>query len=135
MKRILLSILALILFSTTAYAQTFKYKTTDFAYKTYDFNTGIWSDWSDWESSDMLVVISLDREVINIYSEEMQEYDIFDYEGTSTDASGGESMTFNCVDRDGLRCNIRLRIQSDGIKQLYVDYNDIMWVYSMVEKQ
>ena len=64
-------------------AQTTKYYSTDFAYKVKN-DYGQWSDWSKWESSRCLITISLDRNVINIYSEEPQEFDIYDSEGNVT---------------------------------------------------
>lgn len=82
----------------------------------------------------MLVVLSLDRNIINIYSDEMQEYDIYDYAGEEHDDSGGSSIKFNCVNKDGLRCQIRLRVQSDGSKQLYVDFSDCILVYGLDER-
>lgn len=113
-------------------AQTYKYYTTCFAYKYYENYR--WTDWSDWKPSHMLVVISLDRNIINIYSDTMQEYDIYEYNGEENDRDGGTSLLFNCVNEDGLRCQVRLRIQSDGSKQLYVDFNDCMWVYGLEER-
>ncbi len=125
--------LIMVLFSICSLkAQTYKYYTNCFAYKLYENNR--WTDWSDWQDSHMLVVISLDRNIINIYSETMQEYDIYEYNGEEKDKDGGTSLLFNCVNRDGLRCQVRLRIQSDGNKQLYVDFNDLMWVYGLEER-
>lgn len=113
-------------------AQTYKYYTNSFAYKFYENSR--WTNWSDWQESHMLVVISLDRNIINIYSETMQEYDIYEYTGEEKDNDGGTSFLFQCVNKDGLRCQIRLRVQSDGSKQLYVDFNDLMWVYGLQER-
>ena len=131
MKRVLLFLL-LLLPVCGAMAQTYKFNTTSFAYKVYVNDQ--WSDWSDWESSHMLVVMNLERKVINIYSENRQDYDIYEYLGEETDNSGGKSLRLNCVNEDGLRCQIRLRIQSDGSKQLYVDFNDMMWVYGLEDR-
>ena len=47
------------------------------------------------------------------------------------DRYGGTTISYRCVDDDGLRCGIRLRVQADGSLQLYVDYNDAMWVYGL----
>lgn len=136
-KRTMIFIGMMILFclsSVTTDAQTYKYQTTSFAYKTYDYQWKRWTEWSDWENSSMLVVISLDREVISIYSQSIQEYDIVEYQGEERDSDGGESVKFLCVNEDGLRCNIRLRTQRDGQRQLYVDFSDMMWVYSIVDR-
>ena len=128
----LLFILILIFSICAVKAQTYKYYTTCFAYKYYE-NYG-WTDWSEWERSHMLVVISTDRNIINIYSDKIQEYDIYEYTGEESDDDGGSSFLFQCVNKDGLRCQVRLRVQSDGSKQLYVDFNDAMWVYGLEER-
>ena len=72
--------------------------------------------------------------IINIYSDKIQEYDIYEYTGEENDDDGGSSFLFQCVNKDGLRCQVRLRVQSDGSKQLYVDFNDAMWVYGLEER-
>ena len=111
-------------------AQTYKYQTYNFAFATKD-RYGLWSDWSDWKSSDMLVVFNGDKDRITIYSERIQEYDIYESEGRERDEYGGTTAAFMCVDDNGLRCRIRIREQADGSLQLYVDYNDMMWVYGI----
>lgn len=131
MKKIFL-FFALLVSIGTLKAQTYKYYTDSFAYKLYQNNR--WTDWSDWEDSHMLVVLNLDRNVIHIYSEEVQEYDIYNYGNEfENDYDGGQTLTLDCVNEDGLRCQVRLRIQSDGSKQLYVDFRDMMWVYGLIE--
>lgn len=115
-------------------AQTYKYYTTELAYKAKN-DYGYWTEWSDWESCRCLITISFDRDVINIYSSEPQEFDVYDYyEGISEDGDDGRSLTLKCVDREGLRCEIRLRMQANKQMQLYVDYSDFMYVYNIVPK-
>lgn len=114
-------------------AQVYKYQTYCFSYKTKS-DYGVWSNWSEWEDSDMLVVINLDKERFTIYSTEIQEYDIYEYEGDEDDRYGGETASFKCVDSHGLRCGVRLRTQADGQLQLYIDYNDMRWVYGIVRR-
>ncbi len=129
MKRILLVFIALLTFCELD-AQTYKFQTYSFSIRSKN-SYGVWSDWSKWEASDMLVVINQDKDRITIYSRKMQEYDIYDYEGEEDDRYGGTTISYRCVDDDGLRCGIRLRVQADGSLQLYVDYNDAMWVYGL----
>lgn len=131
MKRMILFIL-ISLFVLSLKAQTYKYHTDCFSYKY--VNNGRWSEWSDWKKSRILVVINLDRNLISIYSDNKQEYDIYEYVGDKLDKDGGTSVKFNCVNEDGLRCQIRVRVQSDGSRQLYVDFNDMMWVYVLIER-
>lgn len=82
----------------------------------------------------MLVVLNFNRETITIYSKEVQEYDIVSYEDVKDDNEGGQSLKLICVNEDGLRCHIRIRTLSNGRRQLYVDFNDMMWVYNIDNK-
>ena len=133
MKRIyLLSFLSIFLLFGDCFAQTYKYYSTDFACKAKN-EYGYWTEWSDWEASHCLVTISLDRNVVNIYSPIPQEFDIYDNLGESYD-SDGQSLTLCGVDTDGLRCHIRLRKQNNGVLQLYIEYNDVILVYCLTER-
>ena len=132
-KLILIVSLLLCAASFESLAQNYKYMSTDFAYKVLKSN-GYWSEWSDWEDSHCLININLDREEVNIYSDEPQEFTIYDSSNTKLDANGGKQLKLKCVDSDGLRCVVRLRVQSDGQMQLYVDYNDLMYVYCIEER-
>jgi hypothetical protein len=111
-------------------AQTYYYKTFQFAYKV-KTDSGIWSNWSDWESSDMLLTINMDTDVITVYSSHKQVYKVLDDEGSYTDESGGKQQKFYVVDQDGDFGYVRLRIEKNGNSQVYVDFGDIMWVYNV----
>lgn len=50
------------------------------------------------------------------------------------DGEGGFMITFKCVDADALRCEIRKRRQANDQVQLYVDYNNMMFVYNVESK-
>lgn len=112
-------------------AEVLKYKATSFAFKMYDYNRERWTDWTDWDDCNILVVVDSDKDLISIYSQQTQEYDIIEYLGEEEDADGGISANFNCIDQDGNRCNVRVRVQQNGQQQLYVDYNDASWVYNV----
>ena len=114
-------------------AQTYKFYSTDFAMK-YKTDRGYWSDWSDWEPSHCLITISLDRDEISIYSEEIQEFDVIRSDDWRKDNGGGEQFEMFCIDSNGLKCSMRLRVQSNGELQLYVEYNDLMYVYHLERK-
>ena len=120
------------IFVMDATAQTYKFYSTDFAYKAKD-TYGYWSDWSDWEKSRCLISIRLDREVINIYSEDTQEFDIYGEIGEKEDENGS-SIILSCIDKNGLRCNVKFRRQNSGVLQLYIEYNDLMYVYCLRAK-
>lgn len=71
--------------------------------------------------------------LITVYSQKTQKYNVKEYVGENED-SDGNSMTFNCVNDDGVNCNIRIRAQKNGVRQLYVDFEDFSWVYNLDEK-
>lgn len=123
-------ILLFLLICSVVSAQTYKFKANSFSCKIYENN--YWTDWSEWEETSLLIVFSYERSVVSIYSRTPQEYDIYEEadNNPTKDNSGGETWTYHAVNEDGLRCNLRLR-KYKGDWQLYVDFNDIMWVYNM----
>ena len=133
MKKFLLLLFAfMVTISGDLFAQTYKYYTTDFAYKEKD-DYGYWSDWTDWQDSHCLVTINTNKEIVTIYSKTPQEFDIVEDLGESYDDSG-LSNTWLAVDDEGLRCHLRLRHQDNGILQLYIEYNDLVFVYCLTER-
>lgn len=133
MKKLLFLCSFLMMCGMTVANDVLKWQATELSYKTAD-DWGNWSSWSDWEDVSILVVINTANDRVNIYSSEPQEYDIYDYEPEKTDSDGGTSITFHCIDANGLRCGMRLRVQADGQVQLYIDYSDIMFVYNIKER-
>lgn len=132
MKKLLLLAALMLCFGFAAKAQVYKFNATDFSIKYYNEQRGQWDDWSKWEKSHMLIVMNYDAEKFTIYSKEKQEYDIYEYEETGdSDGEGGKVWSYLCVNTEGSRCRIHLRQQNDGPWQMYIDFNDVMWVYCM----
>lgn len=48
--------------------------------------------------------------------------------------NNGTTYTLCCIDYNGLRNLVRLRIQNDGILQMYIEYNDTVYIYC-IEKR
>ena len=116
--------------STNCLSQTYYYKTYQFAIK-YKTSYG-WGNWSDWQKSNMKMKIDLDEDMIVIYSEKLQVYSVLESMGTYTDDSGGRQTKFYVIDQDGDYGYVRLRIEKNGNSQVYIDFNDVMWVYNVV---
>lgn len=111
-----------------SWSGTIWFKTTDFSfrYKVY----GEWTDWSEWEESNMKVKFNTDDDVIVIYSKETQIYKVLSLEDSPYDSSGTQ-VKFRVIDQDSDYGYIRLRVTDNGYSQLYVDFSDISWVYNV----
>ncbi len=122
---------AFLLTSTTLSAQVIKLRSTGLAYKVQTDDE--WSDWSDFEDTDVLITLDVDNSRFTVYSAEKQVYDISENEGMTTDSDGDDFYAFYCVDQDGKTCRIRFAIlhSQDESMQLYVDFNDMKWVYNV----
>lgn len=76
--------------------------------------------------------MNIDRDIVTIYSKVTQEYDVIEVlSEDERDPDGGVSTTLLCVDADGTRCHMRLRSQSNGALQLYIDYSNVSFVYNV----
>ena len=106
------------------------YRTISYAYQQTD-SCGNWEEWSDWEDSDMLIVINFDTDVVIIYSPERQRYQVTEYIRSYTDGSGGKQVEFAFIDQDGDRGHLRLRIEKNGNSQIYIDFNNVRWCYNV----
>ena len=87
-----------------------------------------WSDWSEWESCFYKVIIDLDSNTIVING---SKHIIDKYIETIID-DNSKTTKYTVINYDNKTCFIRLREQKDGVKQLYVDYDSIIYVYNLV---
>ena len=130
MKKLLLMLMLLFTISINIYAaEVYIYKTTGFAIK--QVVNGRWTNWSDWQESDMYVTINFDTDVVKIFSPETQVYKITEYVRKYTDESDGQQIEFRFIDQDGDRGSMRLRIEKNGNSQIYIEFADVMWVYNV----
>lgn len=125
MKKFLISLLIFI-GNLSVNAQTYYYRTFQFAYKQTN-----WSNWTDWQNSDMLVTINFNSDVVTIYSPTTQVYRITQYVRNYTDNSGGKQAEFRFIDQDNDRGTMRLRIERNGNSQMYIEFADVIWVYNL----
>ncbi len=107
----------------------YRFKTTDYAYKTKD--DGRWGEWTDWEDISAILVIDTQKKKIILGDE--KTYYIKKSLGLEDEDDGGSVLTFKCFDNDADDCNVRLRVTKSGDWQLYVDFDTIMIVYNLEE--
>ena len=113
--------------SVNAYSQVTKYYSDFSSYKAL-ISKDKWTDWTDWERCDTKIKIDLDSDTITING---SKYYIDKYVETVVD-SNSKTIKYLVINYDNKSCFIRIREQEDGVKQLYLDYDDMVYVYNLV---
>ncbi|MFY7739593.1 MAG: hypothetical protein ACOVQC_03665 [Flavobacterium sp.] len=121
------------LFILCSYGQVVKCKTTGLAFRSKDETTDLWSKWSEFEAVELLLIIDADNNRIKIFSKEEQVYDIIKTYESIIDDDGDKTSKWLCINEDGLKCFVRLvKLNSqEGRNQIYVDFEDLMFVYNI----
>ena len=122
-------VIGIFVVAVSAQAQTYVYQAEQFAYKEQN-SCGYWNDWSDWQPSNVKIAINTDRKTIKIFSPSIQTYLITEHIENYIDKDNGRQSKFEVIDQDGDMGTIRLRIEQNGNSQLYVQFKNIIWVYS-----
>lgn len=132
-KFLLLIVMAVIGFAASANSIWFRAYSYAIKYKT-DYNRNNSQGWSSFQKCNVDIEFKMDDDFIIIYSNKTQIYAIYENAGTYNDAEGGKQQGYYVLDQDYDKGMIRLRIARDGTSQLYVDFNDVGWVYNVVRK-
>jgi hypothetical protein len=115
-----------------AKSQTYKFLTTGFSVMEKN-DKGDWGKWSDLKDTSIIVSLDTTKNRIVIYSQEIQLYDILNYqdkEENETDLI----YPFTCKDDDGAPFTISIitRKSQNDRKQLYVSHPNFIIVYNIV---
>lgn len=129
MKKFLLALLFSVI-TIVASAQTINFRTTSFTYKERTYSG--WSNWAPTEASNMLLTMDLDNDLVVIYSPTTQIYSITSYDGTSKDRDGDTTAKYHFIDQDGDRGVMRLVMRRSGKSEIYIDFSNVIWVYSVL---
>lgn len=109
-----------------AYSYAIKYKTS--------YNRNNSQGWSSFQKCNVDIEFKMDDDFIIIYSNKTQIYGIYEDAGTYNDSDGGKQQGYYVLDQDYDKGMIRLRIARDGTSQIYIDFNDVSWVYNVVRR-
>lgn len=135
MKRFLLVVLATVCLSMTVCAESLWFNAYSYAIKyKNDYNRNNSSGWSNFTKCNVSIEFKMDEDFIIIYSNKTQIYAIYEDAGTYTDRDGGKQQGYYVIDQDYDKGMIRLRIARDGTSQIYIDFNDVGWVYNVVRR-
>jgi hypothetical protein len=114
--------------------QVIKFKTTSASSCYLIEKTRKWGNWEDaTNGKDILISFDITNERIKIYSKVEQIFDIIKYYDKTTDSDNDDVIGFQCIDKDGSKCKIRLVTlkSQENRKQLYVGYSDITFLYNI----
>lgn len=127
MMRLLFILFELLLCTNIFAEDTQWFKATELAlkYRTYSG----WTDWSEWKPVEVNVRVDFSQDRIILYSADPQIYRIV---AKNNSKCTSDTVAFSIIDQDGDRGDLRLRfLENNDIVQLYVDFNNICWVYNM----
>lgn len=115
-------------------AETWRFKATAFAYRTYEYKTNTWNDWTLWKRCDIDIIsaISMERKTIWICSPKIQRYEMMGNPEESTDSDGDTHIIFEAYDSSHNNCRIKfLEKKNEGV-ELYVEYDNMKWCYEII---
>lgn len=125
MKKIFIILIVFLGFTVSSFAQVEKYVACEYTMRIED-------NWYPWEPNDCVIEFDYDNNIVKIYSYVQQTYKILNAAETPPDNNGVQTA-FNCINEKGEKCRLRLRIQKNGIRQIYIDEwkYDITTVYTL----
>ncbi len=130
MKKIFLITIFLFI-ATASQAQVYKFITTSFSVSERTGKNG-WTKWSKPQDASIVVSVDPSKDRIVIYSQELQLYQIMNYQPT---VENEKTITngFVCADEDGQKFTISIITRKDqgNRKQLYLNQKEVMIVYNM----
>ena len=121
MKKFLF-ILMLLFTTTLSYSQTYY---TDYMSRMIKVDS-CWTDWTDWEQC--VLEVNITDSVISIWN--CQDYKILEITDIEEDSYSRTTRYKVSYNKD-YTIYIRFRKQRNGIKQLYLDYDKIIYVYNL----
>lgn len=134
MKKITIFVLFLFLITgiQKMNSQVYKYVATGFSVLEKD-EKGNWGKWSDFQTTNIVISLDLDKRRIVVYSKEIQYYNIDTFE-KQIENDSDLIFPFSCKDIDGEPFTISFitRKKQDYRKQLYINQKDVILVYNIV---
>lgn len=115
-----------------ALGQVYKFQTTGFTVLEKN-EKGSWGKWSDFQDASIVVTLDTNKNRIIVYSQEIQLYEIVNYE-EKQDNENDEIYPFSCRNDDGesFLISIITRKKQGNRKQLYINHKDVIIAYTII---
>jgi hypothetical protein len=126
MKKFILGIIVVLFTAIPSFAQVINFKATSVAIKEKGYQ------WSDWQRCSILITFNLRTDKVVIYSKSIQIYKVLTSGENFIDDSGGEQVKYRVIDQDDDLGSMRLRVETNGNSQIYIDFADVSWVYNVI---
>lgn len=122
------------LFSVKGAAQTIAFKTSAVSFCEKNIKTNNWGKWTEFVKAEIVITIDAKKDLIVVNSQETQAFRInayYDKYATETQ----DIVMFDCTDNNGSKCKILVITRKDenNRKQFYINYNEVRFVYNIVE--
>ena len=128
-KRKLLIFIFSIISILSISATTMTFKSTGFSYRERNYYS-----WSNWRSESSNVTIMMMDNTLIIYSPTVQTYDLYNLQDPYQDVDGDWILKSNFIDQDGDIGEFDLIYRwEDEMWQIYIRFNNIQWVYDVVQ--
>lgn len=128
-KRKLLIFIFSIISILSISATTMTFKSTGFSYRERNYYS-----WSNWRSESSNVTIMMMDNILIIYSPTVQTYDLYNLQDPYQDVDGDWILKSNFIDQDGDIGEFNLIYRwEDEMWQMYIRFNNIQWVYDVVQ--
>ena len=124
MKKIIILLLTLV--SITACADDIYYSNYVSQKQRID---SVWTDWTDWKESYTAIVFDHVNGYITVGD---CDYKLLGISKGKYEDDNSITVIYLTQDANKKRVNIRFRHQNDGVKQLYIDYEDIVYCYNLM---
>ena len=113
-------------------SQTYKFQTTGFSVLEKN-SKGEWGKWSDLENTSIVITLDTNKNRIIIYSQEIQLYEIMNYE-EKQESDNDEIYPFTCRNDDGdpFVISIITRKNQGNRKQLYINHKNVIIAYNII---
>lgn len=103
-----------LIISTMVKAQVYKFTAFQTS-STMDLNKTISE--KDWENTDMVVEINLDKNLISIFGEKGNLWNLLTKQESFVDVSSRYVLHYNAVDRDGVKCQAYITFFKDSLSE------------------
>jgi hypothetical protein len=134
MKKILLILFFCFSFFYTASAQTIAFRTSAVSACEKNMRTNNWGRWTEFVKAEIVITIDAKKDLIVVNSQETQAFRINAYYDKQSNEKQ-DIVMFDCTDNNGSKCKILVITRKDenNRKQFYINYNEVRFVYNIVE--